>query len=441
MIKAVSRLFRRLAPRNLFARALLILVLPILLVQLIAVYIFYDRHWASVTRQLSSSLAGEVTWLVEHWEYSADTERRKWLALQAARNYGLKVATLPPMRSSVPESAKRAHFPVFEEQLARRIHRPFALRYVEENEQLNILVPIQGSMLRIEAPKKRLASSTTLIFVGWMVGSALLLVLVAILFLRNQIRPIIQLANAAEKFGRGQEVEGFRPSGAAEVRQAARAFTQMRDRIKRQVESRTAMLAGISHDLRTPLTRMRLELEMLGDKEGVSELRKDVREMQKMVESYLAFASGEGSEEVDTLSLVELLNSAAEPYQRRNSDVRLGQIPDRSIMVKPQAMIRVMRNLIDNALRYGTHCKISVKLRRKKCLIMVDDNGPGIPQEKRESVFRAFTRLDESRNSETGGAGLGLTIVRDMVHSHGGEVSLKDVPDHSGLRVIITLPL
>ncbi len=441
-MRAISRFFRRLAPKTLFVRALLILVLPILLVQLIAVYIFYDKHWASVTRQLSSSLAGEVTWLVEHWEFSTrDAERRKWLALQAERNYGLLVAMLPPMRDSVPKTAEEVHFPVFEEQLAKRINRPFALRYVEETEKLNILVPIRGSMLRIEAPKKRLASSTTLIFVAWMVGAASILILVAILFLRNQIRPIVQLSSAAESFGRGQEVEGFRPSGAQEVRQAARAFIEMRGRIRRQVESRTAMLAGISHDLRTPLTRMRLELEMLGGKDGLEELGYDVEEMQRMVESYLAFASGEGSEEASKISIGQLLSRAVEPYQRRKSDVNLGEVPHRSITVKTQAMIRAVRNLIDNALRYGDHCWISVKLRRKKCLIMIDDDGSGIAEKDRESVFRAFKRLEESRNSETGGAGLGLTIVRDIIHAHGGDVSLDDSPHGDGLRVTITLPL
>lgn len=431
-----------MAPKTLFARALLILVLPILLIQLIAVYIFYDRHWASVTRQLSSSLAGEVTWLVEHWEHANDVERRKWLALQASRNYGLRVGMLPPMRSSVPQSAQEAEFPVFQAQLASRINRPFALRYVEETDRLNILVPIHGSMLRIEAPKKRLASSTTLIFIGWMVGSALLLVFVAILFLRNQIRPIIQLASAAEKFGRSQQVDEFRPSGAREVRQAARAFIEMRDRIRRQVESRTAMLAGISHDLRTPLTRMRLELEMLDSKsENIDELREDVTEMERMVESYLAFASGEGSESAEELSIADLLSQAVEPYQRRDSAVSLGELPNRSITLKPQAMIRVLRNLIDNALRYGEHCWISIKLRRKQCLILVDDDGPGIPEKDREEVFRAFKRLEESRNVETGGAGLGLTIVRDIVHAHGGEVSLDSSPHGKGLRVIVSLPL
>ena len=441
MIKPMAQFFRRITPKTLFARALMILVLPILLIQLIAVFIFYDKHWASVTRQLSSSLAGEVTWLVEHWEYANDVDRRRWLALQAKRNYGLRVAVVPPMRSEFPTGSSEVHFPMFEAQLTERINRPFALRYEKESEKLNILVPIRNSMLRIEAPKKRLASSTTLIFVAWMVGSSLLLVLVAILFLRNQIRPIVQLSSAAERFGRGQEVEGFRPSGASEVRQAAQAFIEMRGRIRRQVESRTAMLAGISHDLRTPLTRMKLELEMLSKDENLAELSKDVTEMQNMVESYLTFASGEGSEDVQTVTIADLINEAAEPYQRRDSNVNLGDLPDRSISVKHQAMIRVLRNLFDNALRYGDRCWISVKLRRKRCLIMVDDNGQGIPQDKREEVFRAFKRLEESRNSETGGAGLGLTIVRDIIHSHGGDVSLDDSPHGDGLRVVISLPL
>lgn len=440
MLNPIARFFRRVTPKTLFARAMLILVLPIILTQLIAVYVFYDKHWASVTRQLSSSLAGEVTWLVEHWEYSKDVERRRWLALQARRNYGLRVGIMPPMRSKMEEISSEASFPMFEKQLALRINRPFALRYNKKSERLNILVPINGAMLRIEAPKKRLASSTTLIFVGWMVGSSLILVLIALLFLRNQIRPIVALSRAAEKFGRGQEEEGFRPSGAREVRQAAQAFMVMKERIQRQVESRTAMLAGISHDLRTPLTRMKLELEMLEKGQIRDALKTDLAEMQRMVDSYLAFASGEGAEEVEALAISDLIKGVVEPYQRGKSKLELGVLPDRSITLKTQAVTRAIRNVIDNALRYGDKCWVSVKLRRKRCLIMVDDNGPGIAKEMHDEVFRAFRRLEESRNTETGGAGLGLTIVRDIVHAHGGDISLDESPQ-GGLRVVISLPL
>jgi two-component system osmolarity sensor histidine kinase EnvZ len=439
-MKPFARFFRRLAPKTLFARALLIMVLPILLLQCISVYIFYDRHWASVTRQLSSSLAGEVTWLVEHWEYSQDANHRRWLALQAKRNYGLGVTMTAPMRSESPSALRSLYFPVFEEQLRDRINRPFAMRYQEQTEQLNLLVPIRGGMLSIVAPKKRLAGSTNLIFIGWMVGSSALLVMIATLFLRNQIRPIVQLSRAAEQFGLGQQVEGFRPSGAHEVRQAARAFLKMRDRISRQVESRTAMLAGISHDLRTPLTRMRLELEMLGDSEDIQDLQKDVSEMQQMVNSYLTFASGESGEEPETLPIDEWIQETIAPYQRRDAAVRVSSLPKRSITLKPQSMSRAIRNLIDNALRYGSHCWVGVKLRRKQCIITIDDDGPGIPEEKHEEVFRAFKRLEDSRNSETGGAGLGLSIVRDSVYAHGGEITLEG-SKHGGLRVVAILPL
>ena len=316
------------------------------------------------------------------------------------------------------------------------------MHYAEATGRLNILIPVKGAMLRIEAPKKRLVSSTNLIFIGWMVGSAMLLLFIAILFLRNQIRPIIQLSLAAERFGRGQKVEGFRPAGALEVRQAARAFIDMRDRISRQVESRTAMLAGISHDLRTPLTRMRLELEMLEGVDGIKELREDVTEMQDMVESYLAFASGDANEQAESISISELLTSVVSPYQRgEGSTVSLGKLPSRSITVKPQSVTRAVRNLIDNALRHGNGCWVNVKLRRKYCLIIVDDDGAGIPESERELVFRAFKRLDESRNSKTGGAGLGLSIVRDIIHAHGGDVKLEQSPDKGGLRAIISLPL
>lgn len=423
-------------------RSLLILVLPVLMMQLIAVTIFYDRHWASVTRQLSSTLAGEVAWVVEHWEFLQEPAEKKKLLRLAKRHFGMQVDALPPMRSGIPAVSETIDFPEFDEQLRQRIRRPFALSYNPQQEWLNLQVPVKNAMLRFVMPKKRLASSTTFIFIAWIVGSSILLLSVAILFLRNQIRPIVRLADAAEQFGRGQPADQFKPSGAMEVRRAARSFIDMQDRIRRQVESRTAMLAGISHDLRTPLTRMKLELEMLSDsqKNQLKELREDLDEMQTLVDSYLAFASGEKYENLQQVNIAQWLGSIVAPYQRRDASVKLGDLPKRSIAIRPEALSRCLRNVIDNALRYGKSCWLSIKLRRKHCIIMIDDDGPGIPEDKRQEVFRAFKRLEGSRNNQTGGAGLGLSIVRDIVHAHGGEVSLDESP-YGGLRVVVELPL
>ncbi len=439
----LSKISRSMTPKTLFVRALLILVLPVILIQFVAMYIFYDRHWASVERQLSGSLTGEVGWLIERWEDEPDAQARQLLADQASYNYGLQITDLPEkIEPPTLEESQELEFPLFEKGLRSRAKRRFWLQNSADESKFHIMVPSSQGTIQITSPRKRLATSTTFIFTAWMMGSALVLIWVAILFLRNQIRPIIQLSSAAEKFGRGQEVENFKPSGASEVRQAARAFIDMRGRIRRQVESRTAMLAGISHDLRTPLTRMRLELEMLPQTIGLADLRQDMDDMERMVNSYLNFASGEGSEAALTMPISELIEQAVEPYLRKNgAQLHVGEMPNQAIMVKPHAMVRVLRNLIDNALRYGDYCWINVKLNRKNCKIMIDDNGIGIDAADREEVFGAFKRLEESRNLETGGAGLGLTIVRDIVQSHGGVVELEHSPYETGLRVVISLPL
>ncbi len=433
-----TRWLKKVMPKSLFGRALLIMVMPVILVQLIATYIFYDRHWASVTRHLSSSLAGEVTWLVETWHNSTNNTERNKLLQDAATYMGLDVSAQPSMRIGSFASTE-IHFPVFEKQLRQRIEYPFTIRYLPQQDTIHILILVEGAMLRIAAPKKRLASSTTLIFTGWTVGASLLLIMVAVIFLRNQIRPIVRLAEAAELFGKGQDSPDFHVSGAREVRQAARAFIGMRERIKRQVDSRTTMLAGISHDLRTPLTRMKLQLALLPT-DIASGLQEDVAEMEHMVEEYLAFARGDAGEQSTEVNLSEFMSGVIAPYARSKQQVCLAPPPNKKVTLRRNAMLRAIRNLIDNALRYGTKCWISTTLRRRALIITIEDNGTGIPEHERERVFQPFQRLDNSRNSESGGAGLGLSIVRDIIHNHGGSVTLKD-SQYGGLKVVINLPL
>lgn len=427
-------------PVTLFGRALLILVLPVILVQAVAFYVFYERHWESVTRQMSSSLAGEVAWMVERWDAASTEVARRRILTQAENYMGFSVQALPPMHVEEAVETEAFSFPKLEMQLRLRIDHPFSLRYDRNAETVYILIPVEHAMLQIEVPEKRLVSPTTYIFVLWMGGASIALLMIAVVFLRNQIRPIIQLAEAADKFGKGQETQGFRPSGAREVRQAGRAFMEMRERIRRQVESRTAMLAGISHDLRTPLTRMKLELAMQGETSQSKELQQDVSEMEHMIEAYLAFARGEGSEAAQKISLKGWLEDVVQSYLRSERPVTLKATIAVPVTLKPQAMKRVMQNLIDNALRYGKNCWVSAELRRHRLVLVVEDDGPGIPEADREHVFQAFKRLEASRNSDTGGAGLGLTIVRDIVHAHGGQVNLENSPQ-GGLLVRVSLPV
>jgi two-component system osmolarity sensor histidine kinase EnvZ len=261
-----------------------------------------------------------------------------------------------------------------------------------------------------------------------------------VLFMRAQVRPIRQLAGAAEDFGKGRDSAGFRIEGASEVRQAAAAFNQMRDRIRRQIAQRTEMLAGVSHDLRTPLTRMKLALALLGDTPEYADLKADVAEMEKMLGGYLAFARGEGREPPAVIDLAELLREVAAAAQREGADIRLAAAPDLTLTLRPDAMRRCLTNLIGNAQRHAKSIWIAAARQDEGIEITIDDDGPGIPADKREDVFRPFFRLDTSRNPETGGIGLGLTIARDVVRGHGGDLSLLDSP-HGGLRARLWLPV
>ena len=324
--------------------------------------------------------------------------------------------------------------------LARRLAYPFQIDSVSSERLVWVWVQLPGGVMSVRLPRSRLFSDTTYIFIAWMVGSSVVLFAVATFFMRNQVRPIRRLAKAAESFGRGIDVPGFKPQGAAEVRLAARAFLQMRERIRRQIDQRTIMLAGVSHDLRTPLTRMKLQLAMASEDPEVANLASDVIEMERMVEGYLAFAAGEGEEEPKTLLLSKLLNSIVEQVPKNGARIDLRLDDDPEITLRPAAMRRCLTNLLSNALRYGSKVNIRTKVRQKRAEIIIDDDGPGIPADRREDVFRPFYRLDESRNPSTGGTGLGMTIARDVVRGHGGELTLEDSPT-GGLRARIRLPL
>jgi two-component system osmolarity sensor histidine kinase EnvZ len=281
---------------------------------------------------------------------------------------------------------------------------------------------------------------TTLIVVLWMIGTSAVLFVVAMMFMRNQVRPIRRLAQAAESFGKGREVPNFRPGGATEVRQAAAAFIEMRDRIKRQIAQRTDMLSGVSHDLRTPLTRMKLQLAMLGDSTEIAELKADIAEMERMIEGYLAFVRGEGHEAPKETDLAPLLGEIVDGARREGAVIELETEGDLRVAVRPHALKRCITNLVTNATRYGKRVAIHAVRQAESIEIAVVDDGPGIPASRREDVFRPFVRLESSRNQATGGIGLGLTIARDIVRGHGGDIVLQEAPG-GGVKASVRLPL
>jgi two-component system osmolarity sensor histidine kinase EnvZ len=434
------RWIKRVLPRTMFGRSLLIVVVPIVLLQAIAAWIFYDRHWAAVSWRLSAGVAGDIALLIEAMQGAeSDTKAPRFLE-RAAVLTDLDVKVTPGERLSPPPASSRT---LLEYQLTQairgRVNLPFHVTTLHDPYAIRINVQLSDGVLTVNVPRDRLYSSTTYIFVMWMVGSSLVLLAVATVFLRNQVKSLRRLAAAADGFGKGRPVPFFKIEGAVEVRQAAIAFMKMRDRIQRQVRQRTQMLAGVSHDLRTPLTRMKLALELLHNDPSVEELKSDVAEMERMVHGYLDFARGEGTETPVETDISLLLEDMAAAMRREGTPLAVAVPPENVTTVRPNALRRCISNLISNARRHGSHVWLTGLVVADGIDILVDDDGPGIRLADRDRAFRAFVRLDSSRNPSTGGIGLGLTIARDVARSHGGEVTLETSPQ-GGLRARVHLP-
>ena len=433
---------RRILPRSLLGRSVMIIVTPLLLLQVVTTSVFYAEHWDTVTKRLARGVAGDIGLVIAEMPPDRDAAALDRLFANAKAKTQLDIAYRPGARLPDLPSVLRATLVDrnLTEALSEYVGRPSLTDTHSRETAVEIHVQLADGVLEVVAPRRRLFSSTTYLVILWMVGSSLALFAVAVLFMRAQVRPIRQLAGAAEAFGKGRDSAGFRIEGASEVRQAAAAFNQMRDRIRRQIAQRTEMLAGVSHDLRTPLTRMKLALALLGDTPEFADLKADVAEMEKMVGGYLAFARGEGREPPAETDLAELLRDVAAAAQREGADVRLAAPVGLTLTLRPDAMRRCLTNLIGNAQRYAKSIAIAAAPQGDGVEITIDDDGPGIPADRREDVFRPFFRLDTSRNPETGGIGLGLTIARDVVRGHGGDLTLLDSPQ-GGLRARLWLPV
>lgn len=437
----LSSFVKRFLPRSLFGRSLMIIVTPMILVQVISTYVFYDRHWDLITRRLSGAVAGELAFVVELLAKEPSIEGDEPIFEMSRRHFWADLVYRPgdilPNEIIVPRG-------LLEEKLTRelkqRVKFPHRLDARSIQRHVRISVQLPNGVLDFTTTRDRLFSSTTYVFLMWMVGSSLILFAVAVVFMRNQIRPIRRLAAAADSFGKGSDAPGFKPEGAVEVRLAASAFIRMRDRIQRQISQRTEMLAGVSHDLRTPLTRMRLQLAMMPGGEDAEALRQDIAEMEQMLEGYLAFARGEGTEQAQPIDLDRLLREVTSDARRGGQRIVLRAEEPMTVVLRPNAFKRALTNLVQNACRYGKSVEVSARQLEGQVEITIDDDGPGIPPEKRAEVFKPFFRLEGSRNPMTGGVGLGLTIARDIVLGHGGELILGDAPQ-GGLRATVLIPV
>ncbi|MGB1182515.1 MAG: ATP-binding protein [Candidatus Puniceispirillaceae bacterium] len=433
-------------PKTLFGRMLGIILIPMILVQIVTVFIFYERHWDSVTRQMADSLSGEIELVVERAGAQFTTTDLPDLQAEANRFFRFQLAFTEAKILSA-EALKSTPQNYSELSLTNtlnsRIDFPFAIDLDSTEDEIGIDIQLANGVLHILAGRKRIISSTGWTFLGWTIGTSIILFSIALLFMRAQVRPIRQLAYAARQLGLGRQTDAWQLSGAKEVRLAGRAFQAMRHRINRQISERTAMLAGVSHDLRTPLTRMRLQMALMPKNAETQALEEDILELEQMIDGYLAFARGEGEETAKTGNIPELLNQIIAQYDR-NMPGRLhyeasdSDIPD--LNMRPQAMRRALDNLIGNATRYANRAEIRTKIRNDNIFIFIDDDGPGIEPEFRADALRPFVRLESSRNRSTGGTGLGLAIASDIILGHGGEMTLEDSP-LGGLRVIVQLPV
>ena len=440
--RLVQRLIKRSLPTSLFGRSLLIIVLPVALMQIAVTWIFFDAHWQTVTSRLSDGLAGEVAWAVESYQDDPSPQTMSTIAGRAEKSLNLSIA-LQPGRD-LPQGRRTNAFAVvdraIDRALSQRLDSPYWFDTTRYPAYVDIRVKVDQGVIRILAPRDRAFATQGHIFVLWLAMATILLTAIAILFIRNQTRTIERLASAADAFGKGVDAPTFKPSGAREVRQAAQAFLAMKSRIQRHIDQRTALLASVSHDLRTPLTRLKLELALADPGPRTAEMKRDLAEMEHMIDEYLAFARGEGGEAVETVHLKLLIDEVSEGAVRAGAQVRVAAEPDLLAAVRPNALKRALSNLVMNAAAHGETVEVAATARASGGVeIIVDDDGPGIPQDRYEDAFKAFNRLDESRNQNEKGVGLGLAIARDVARSHGGDITLDRSP-MGGLRAIVRLP-
>jgi two-component system osmolarity sensor histidine kinase EnvZ len=430
-------------PKGLYARALIIIIAPMVLLQSVVAFVFLERHWATVTGRLSTATVQDIAMLIDVYRnYPQETDYTTLIRL-ADEDLGLRVKIVP--NEELPQARSKPFFDLLDstlsDEITRQIGRPFWIDTVGASNYVDIRIKLDDAVMHVLARRSQTYASNSQIFLWWMIGTSLVLLTVAILFLRNQIKPILRLADAAESFGKGRPVSpDFRPRGAREVRQAAQAFIEMRDRIERHVEQRTTMLAGVSHDLRTVLTRFKLQLAMLEDSPEMDAMRIDVDEMQAMLEDYMAFAKGDSGEDAVSANIGELLNEVKNQAHGDN-DITI-EISGEPLVVplKRHAFKRAVANLVNNAVRFADHVAVSASREDGSLVIEVEDNGPGIPEAEREHVFRPFYRLDHARNQDSGSTGLGLAIARDIARIHGGDIALSR-SRLGGLKAVLKVPV
>jgi len=440
--RRISRRIYNVMPKGLYARALIIIIFPMVVLQSVVAFVFMERHWSLVTQRLSAGVVADIGTLIDvYGGYPQDADQSKIKRI-AQERLGLSVDFLP--LADIPPPGPKPFFSLLDqslsEELRKQIGRPFWIDTVGKSALVEIRVRLDNAVMQVFARRSAAYASNSEIFLLWMVGTSTVLLIVAIAFLRNQIKPILRLADAAESFGKGREVPNFRPRGAREVRRAAQAFIEMKQRVERTIEQRTAMLAGVSHDLRTVLTRFKLELELAGNGPEVVAMKKDVDEMASMLEAYLSFARGDFGEPSAPTDMAEFIGELRADLERQGRQATVVFHGPPVVIVRPAAFKRCLANLVSNAARFAKAIAITGHRDHRYLTITVDDDGTGIPAHMREEVFKPFLRLDDAHNPDESGTGLGLAIARDIARSHGGDITLGDSP-LGGLRATVRVPV
>ena len=435
----IFKTLKKIFPSGLYTRSLIIIIAPIVILQAILTFVFLERHWQLVTKKLSSSVVSEIGMMMDMQKNNDLIE----ISSNAKKFYDINLRLLTNQRIDndfrLPANLVEK---TLSQELQKNLDNKYSIEDIPEEKKVIINIEVENGILEFVIPRRNVYATNSHIFLVWMVISSILILSIAILFLRQQIKPIEKLAKAAESFGIGRKIKNFKPTGATEVRKAADAYIKMQERIEKFLEQRTLMLAGVSHDLRTPLTRIKLQLEMYSNQKGNTELLKDVNEMQYMLETYLDFSQTASSEEDTEVDLKELIDNIISTSNEKSKIISLKPTNLKNIkyICKKIALKRCIINLINNAKAFGDEVLITLNESNKEITITIEDNGPGIPKKDYEKALRPFQRLDSSRNQNIAGSGLGLSISQEIMNSIGGNIKLSK-SKLGGLKVIMALPL
>ena len=438
MFYGLNNIIKKILPKRLFYRSLIIVATPMILLQIIITVVFFDSLWIKANKGMTRSLVGEVKTLFD--VYKNEPDRRKMILDLYNKNFDFAVTL--KKNEVLPQKRTERWFSPMDRSLRRELKPAFGNSYwfdtTSYKEVVELRIKYQNGFLQIFFPKEKIAPSAARLFALWITLPGLLLILIAIVFLKNQTRPIVNLARAAEKFGKGEFVKEFRPSGAREIRQAAYEFDKMRKRITIHLNQRSEMLSGISHDLRTPLTRLKLQLALLKQQDLAKKMGDDIEEMERMLNEYLEFSRHQKNEETEMININSVIDEVVKKYENREIEISVEE--NLKINIRPNSIKRCLTNLIDNGLSYGKKVAISSNKSKNNLSIIVDDDGPGIKESEYQNVMKPFYRIDKSRGQNKSGVGLGLSITNDIIRSHGGNIALEKSP-LNGLRVKISLPL